>query len=370
LRNHAAEPVSRPTAPAFDGEMNELALFAGAGGGILGGVLLGWSTVCAVEIDPYCRGVLLRRQRDGLLPMFPIWDDARTFDGRPWRGLVDVVSAGFPCQPFSVAGRRLGVDDERNMWPETIRIIREVGPRFALLENVPGLLVHRYFGTILGDLAEAGYDAEWGMFSAAEVGAPHIRNRLWILAGRNDDRSEWNLSTVADAGRLSVNENELPRSKTEAASCESSEDVAHSEIDGWNARRTGDASQVQEWRESHRGSRQGDVSNADSDAADGVAIARRQRRFWIVEPRMGRVADGVAHRVDRLKALGNGQVPAVVVLAWTTLLSRLRGAGVRHGEAHAGGSGVRGPGAAMVRPAALQGTSTVNVSDGSCRNMT
>jgi site-specific DNA-cytosine methylase len=86
--------------------MNELALFAGAGGGILGGHLLGWRTVCAVEWEPYPASVLAARQNDGVLPPFPIWDDVRTFDGRPWRGVVDVVSGGFPCQDISVAGKQ------------------------------------------------------------------------------------------------------------------------------------------------------------------------------------------------------------------------------------------------------------------------
>src|SRR5258707_12337635 len=102
-----------------DGRVNELALFAGAGGGLYGAGLLGWTTICAVEKAPYRREVLLRRQRDGVLPLFPIWDDARTFDGGPWRGLVDIVTAGFPCQPFSVAGPRLHETDERNIWPDT-----------------------------------------------------------------------------------------------------------------------------------------------------------------------------------------------------------------------------------------------------------
>jgi len=162
--------------------MNELALFAGAGGGILGSHLLGWRTVCAVEVEPYRRGVLLRRQRDGVLPLFPIWDDIRTFDGTEWYGVVDCITAGFPCQPFSVAGKRRGADDERNLWPETIRVIREVQPQYAFLENVPGLLGSGYFSTILGDLAASGYDAEWDVLSAAGCGAPHRRERLWILS--------------------------------------------------------------------------------------------------------------------------------------------------------------------------------------------
>jgi len=170
--------------------VNELSLFTGAGGGLLGTHLLGWRPVCAVEIEPYCREVLLRRQRDGVLPLFPIWDDVRTFDGRPWRGLVDVVTGGFPCQPFSVAGKGLGIDDPRNMWPDTIRVIREVEPRYCLLENVPGLLTHEYFGTILGDLVASGFRVRWDCFSAASVGAPHRRDRLWIVAESPSARCE------------------------------------------------------------------------------------------------------------------------------------------------------------------------------------
>ncbi|WP_033990214.1 DNA cytosine methyltransferase, partial [Pseudomonas aeruginosa] len=123
--------------------MNELALFAGAGGGILGGHLLGWRTVCAVEFEPYAASVLAARQNDGLLPPFPIWDDVRTFDGRPWRGLVDVVSGGFPCQDISAAGNGAGINGERSgLWREMARIVGEVRPRFVFVENSP-LLVRR-----------------------------------------------------------------------------------------------------------------------------------------------------------------------------------------------------------------------------------
>jgi DNA (cytosine-5)-methyltransferase 1 len=116
--------------------VNELALFAGAGGGILGGKLLGWRTVCAVEWEPYAAAVLCARQNDGILAPFPIWDDVRTFDGRPWRGRVDVVSGGFPCQDISVAGKGDGLDGERSgLWSEMARIIGEVQPRFAFVED-------------------------------------------------------------------------------------------------------------------------------------------------------------------------------------------------------------------------------------------
>ncbi len=104
--------------------MRELALFAGAGGGILGGSLLGWRTICAVERDPYAAGVLIARQNDGSLPPFPVWDDVSTFDGRPWRGAVDVISGGFPCQDISIAGKGAGITGERSgLWKEMARII-------------------------------------------------------------------------------------------------------------------------------------------------------------------------------------------------------------------------------------------------------
>lgn len=232
--------------------MNELSLFAGAGGGILGGVLSGFRTVCAVEKEPYCREVLLRRQRDGVLPLFPIWDDIRTFDGRPWRGAVDIVTAGFPCQPFSVAGKRLGADDERNLWPDTIRIIREVRPRFAMLENVPGLVSGGYLGRVAGDLAEAGYDSRWDCLSAAEVGAPHRRARFWLVA----DADGQGLQGVHPArGRVSM----------------------------------------------------------QSPARDVP------RNDWKATPRIRRATDGLSCWVDRVRALGNAQVPRVAQEAWERL---------------------------------------------------
>lgn len=168
--------------------MNELALFAGAGGGILAGKLLGWTTVCAVEIERYPREVLLARQRDGILSGFPVWPDVTTFDGRPWKGLVDVVSGGFPCQDISSAGRGAGITGERSgLWGHMARIVREVRPRFVFVENSP-MLTSRGLGTVLGDLAALGYDAEWGVLGARDLGAPHRRDRIWILATNGNTR--------------------------------------------------------------------------------------------------------------------------------------------------------------------------------------
>jgi len=237
--------------------VNELALFAGAGGGILGGKLLGWRTVCAVEFNPYAASVLAQRQNEGLLPAFPVWDDVRTFDGHPWRGRVDVVSGGFPCQDISAAGKGGGIDGARSgLWREMARIIGEIQPRFVLVENSPMLTV-RGLGRVLGDLAQMGFDARWGVLGAAHVGAPHLRERIWILA-----------------------------------------DADGSYSDGWRS-----ALQV---------GRFGRPSKV-ADDGDGKGVE------WPAKSPVGILADGVAARVEQLTALGNGQVPAVAAAAWRML---------------------------------------------------
>ena len=162
--------------------MNELALFAGGGGSILAAHLLGWRTVCAVELDAGARQILLDRQRDGILERFPIWDDVRTFDGRAWRGCVDVVTGGFPCQDISQCGAGAGIEGERSgLWVEMARIIREVRPRIVLVENST-MLTSRGLGRVLGDLAGMGMDARWGVFRASSVGAAHHRARFYLAA--------------------------------------------------------------------------------------------------------------------------------------------------------------------------------------------
>lgn len=170
--------------------MNELALFAGGGGSILAGQLLGWRTVCAVEVDAGARNILLDRQRDGVLEQFPIWDDVRTFDGNPWRGSVDVVTGGFPCQDISQCGAGAGIDGERSgLWLEMVRIIREVRPRLVVVEN-SSILTSRGLGRVLGDLAAMGLDARWGVFRASTIGAAHHRARLYLVAYSHGSKLE------------------------------------------------------------------------------------------------------------------------------------------------------------------------------------
>ena len=188
--------------------MNELHLFSGAGGGILGGMLLGHTCVCAVEIEPYPRQVLLQRQRDGILPHFPIWDDICTFDGRPWRGRVDIVAGGFPCQNISAAGNGAGLSGERSgLWSEMARVIGEVRPRFVFVENSP-LLVSRGLDVVLSDLAEMGYNASWGIVGADDAGAPHRRKRIWIMGDADSQREPQQEGAIQDQRRRTFDTSE------------------------------------------------------------------------------------------------------------------------------------------------------------------
>jgi len=249
--------------------MNELALFAGAGGGILGGHLLGWRCVCAVEWEPYPAAVLAARQNEGFLPPFPIWDDVQTFDGRPWRGLVDVVSGGFPCQDISAAGKGAGITGERSgMWKHMARIIGEVRPRYVLVENSP-VLTSRGLGVVLGDLAALGYDAEWGVYGAGDIGRPHLRERLWILA-YDPNGKRW--QTNESVERLLAEEEERGK-----------KDIAR--------------------------------NLAGAVGLDGLS--------WYVEPHIGGKDDGFSAWVDRFKGAGNAQHPYTVRLAWHVLHERL-----------------------------------------------
>jgi len=321
-------------------QLNELHLFAGAGGGILGGILCGHTTVCAVEIEPYCRKVLLQRQRDGILPKFPIWDDVQTFDGNPWRGKVDIICGGFPCQDISAAGKGAGIEGSRSsMWKHMARIIGEVRPKYAFVENSP-MLVGRGLSTVLADLAEMGYDAKWGVVGAHHVSAPHRRDRIWILANSKgagtwkNIRGIWERSCGADRRQESSPEEMADsnvRGCNDGSNSERQHQANHAQV-GQTAEDQQSGSIGQHWT-----SKNGcDVSNPISergcsrdskwqDAEDARQLTTnsgdntRKVEWWDSEPNVGRVANGVASRVNRLKAIGNGQVPAVAELAWKIL---------------------------------------------------
>ena len=243
--------------------MNELHLFAGAGGGILGGMLLGHTCMCAVELDPFARGVLLDRQRDGILPRFPIWDDIKTFDGTPWRGTVDLVAGGFPCTNISTAGLKEGIEGaESGLWSEMARIIGEVRPRYVFVENSPSLFT-RGIDVVLGSLAAMGFDAEWGVVGANSLGGPIVRERAWVLG--------------ADRSRL---------------------------------------------LRGPEGQRQLTQEQAGQRTALVGAIAAGTDR-WGTFPELPGMVGRVAHRVDRQRCAGNAQVPVVAAATHQILRRRL-----------------------------------------------
>ena len=288
--------------------MNELSLFSGAGGGLLATKhFLNWRTIGYVEFNNYCQQVLAQRIKDGALDEAPIFTDIRAFIDEgyadAYKGMVGVISAGFPCQPFSVAGKKKAKDDARNMWPQTLDVIRRVRPRYCLLENVPGLLSrkHRYFETILNDLAEGGYNAKWKVISAAEVGAPHKRDRLFIMA-YSDSGYRGENKEVQAGGHVIKH---------------GGEDVADAEGKRYRGR---DSEECRDEGRSLQQSEQG----WGKMGGEAEGCGESYRKWWSTEPDVGRVANGVANRVDRLKALGNGQVPRVVETAWEILSHPIR----------------------------------------------
>jgi DNA (cytosine-5)-methyltransferase 1 len=212
--------------------------------------MLGWRCVAAVEIEDYPRRVLLQRQADGLLPRFPIWDDVTTFDGQPWKGKIDIITGGFPCQDISAAGKGVGLEGERSgLWGEMARIICEVRPQYAFIENSPMLTI-RGLDRVLCDLAEMGFDANWGVLGADDVGAKHKRDRIWVVAYTNHTERRRELGGFRGLQKC-----------------------------------------IKEW----------------------------DTHSTFNQPEPVRMVDGVANRVDRLKAIGNGQVPLCAATAWRIL---------------------------------------------------
>lgn len=242
-------------------------LFAGAGGGLLADQLLGHRIVGAVEIEAYPRKVLLARQLDGSLPEFPIWDDVTTFridnpDCASYiqrlRALPNLcISGGFPCQDISAAGKGAGIEGARSgMWSEFKRIISEIMPRYVFVENSPMLTV-RGLGVVLRDLAEMGFNAEWGVLSAADCEGSHLRERFWLIAYANL------------------------------------------------------CGQSREKKRSFR--------------LSGLKTLVDVKRNWYDKSMLYRTSYELADRVDRLKAIGNGQVPRVAATAFELLRERLEG---------------------------------------------
>ncbi|TLX12122.1 DNA cytosine methyltransferase [Rhizobium sp. MHM7A] len=314
--------------------LNILSICTGGGGLDLGVELAvpGARTVCMVEREAFAVAQLVSAMEAGLMAPAPVWSDARTFGGRAWRGAVDGVIGGIPCQPHSLAGKRLGTEDERDLWSDARRILVQSGAWFVLIENVGGMLsagadeiagaerVHR-------DLRKLGFEVEGGLFKAREVGATHDRPRVFILG-------------LADARCPRSQGREWPRPSSERdrkaplgpASEFRRASLADAAGDGcrtgfeWNV-----GTEAKGWRPLIASSdREVSLFPPGPDDSEGwrttLSIAPE------LEPAFRRVADGLASRldigrVDRLRMLGNGVVPLQAAYALRTLVTRLAARG-------------------------------------------
>jgi DNA (cytosine-5)-methyltransferase 1 len=260
--------------------MTHGSLFSGIGGIDLGFEWAGIETKWQVEIDEYCQKLLSIR-----FPHTKKFTDVRKVGSHNLEK-VDIISGGFPCQDISVAGKGAGIEGERSgLWTELHRVISELRPRFAFIENVPMLTI-RGGGRVISDLAEIGYDAEWQIVGADDVGAWHRRKRIWIVA-----YSEHNGSSPTDGQREKIESSKQTGKKSigEFEGRSGLQDVP----DTTSKRRCG-----------------GDTTRKN---AKDVGELRRSERFgyWSFEPDVGRVAHGIPKRVDRLKGIGNAVVPYI-----------------------------------------------------------
>jgi DNA (cytosine-5)-methyltransferase 1 len=284
-----------------------LDLFSGIGGFSLGLERAGMKTVAFCEIDPFCRRVLAKHWPD-----VPCHDDITTREFV--RGEADVICGGFPCQDISYAGDGAGLSGSRSgLYRELVRAIRLVRPRVAIVENVAALL-NRGLGTVLGDVAEIGYDAEWHCVPASAVGAPHRRDRIWIVA-HPDGAERRPLSGACDRleGPLRVPQREEGSGRSEP-SCSYVADADKPRLEGWLRTSLRERASERAARES--GASLGDAARELLDGSRYRASEAGWREpsdasWWRTEPNVGRVAHGVSGRVDRLKGLGNAVVPQI-----------------------------------------------------------
>jgi DNA (cytosine-5)-methyltransferase 1 len=274
--------------------MKHIDLFSGIGGFALAATWVWgdeYENVGHSEIEKYPCQIYHRH-----FPESECLGDITKIDWSRFSGTIDLITAGFPCQPHSVAGKRKGAGDERDLWHECVRTLRELRPRFAIFENVPGILSSnngQFFNRVLSDISESGYDAEWKVLSAAEVGAWHRRERIWIVAYPNERGVRCSSSDVSDSEKHSVGGRLCTR-----------------EQGGLGRRRSGDIRA--EIPDTERTRLEGTIragGTSPNGCSPEYGQGRWQADWWAVEPNVGRVAHGVSDRVDRLKGLGNAIVP-------------------------------------------------------------
>jgi DNA (cytosine-5)-methyltransferase 1 len=282
-----------------------LDLFSGIGGNSLG--LKQYArTIAYCERDKHAQAVLLSRMSDGMLPRAPICSDITLLDGRDFRGKIDIIVAGFPCQDLSYAGKGKGLAGERSgLFFEIVRLAKEIKPAFLFLENVPGIRT-RGLDTVIQELTSAGYDCRWTMLSAAEVGANHKRER-WFLLGRK----------IPDAN--SVRHKTEPRyTKAKAAEYDCPSGIRPNLAYTKSERCERSLRQSGVFTESNRQtcSERSEQTSSSFGCSDADCVPTT----WTTEPDMGRVAHGVPQRVDRIKRLGNAVVPAQAKAAFEILM--------------------------------------------------
>ncbi len=273
--------------------LNGLDLFSGIGGISL--ALNPWvRTVCYVENDRYCQGVLQSRIRDGDLEAAPIWDDVTTFEPRPWVGAVDIVTAGFPCQDISLAGNGAGLEGERSgLFWEIARIAGEIRPAYIFLENVPAI-TGRGGREVVGALASLGYDCRWGVLSAFDVGADHERDRWWCLAHFN--------------GLRQLQQKGCQQGEWRRISDDTEKTFTHA-----------DSARLQRRRYAAEDKQHAENLIAGSGFAEHFTPARREG-WGSLKPLVGGAFHGIPFRVDRLRGLGNSVVPACAREAFKRLM--------------------------------------------------
>ena len=308
----------------YDMALRSLSICAGIGGLDIGVEIAApeYHTVCYVEREVFAAATLVARMEEQTLHKAPIWDDVATFDGSYWHNKVDIIVAGFPCQPVSHAGKRLGDKDERWIWDDIERVIKEVQPTYLFLENVRGL-VSRGLDKVLRSLASMGFDAEWGCLQAGQVGAPQRRERWFCLAytsGIGNQRRGRPQSLVRTQGEAEEDCEQRERGGSAFDDCGSIVDDTDSKrLQGPQGVQTGGQRTVCSTRQT--GSNGNGNMGLFPPGPDD--FERWERVPEEIKPAICRMADVDAFRVDRLRALGNGVVPIQAAVAFTLLANRV-----------------------------------------------
>ena len=259
--------------------MKVLDLFSGIGGFSLGLEWAGMSTVAFCERDPYCTTILKKHWPDT-----PVHSDVRNLDGKDYANSIDVVCGGFPCQPFSTAGLKRGSEDDRHLWPEMLRVIRESKPRWVIGENVSGF-INMALDDVSLDLESEGYEVRPFVLPACAVDARHRRDRVFIIAH----------VAHTDEHRLEEHGHGEPAEFSKAS--QRPTHVAHAHNEG-----------LQGWSQTRDSASEGEIT-IEQSSRFGESC---RGRYWPAEPTIPRMAHGVPNRVDRVKALGNAVVPQLI----------------------------------------------------------